>query len=272
MSARAPGVRRQRGCLRERLQRHRTNRGEELGRTPGLGGGGLGAGGVRRARRRARQPLRLRPPVGRRTSRPPRPARAGPRGRTTGRRPSGSPGRRRSPARAGTRRRRTGRGPCARGGPLTGSVPLPWRGSRDRSGAGADGVSRAGGRRDRRTRLLGVFFLLKATLAPMHMLPAFLCGMGSVYLARGRGEDPGREVLAAADGIVAGGVDHGAGGASRGGADSRRRVLARPPVPGSRTPVRRHARPTGFGRDRSRRRRRSTSPPTDKTTEKETRE
>ena len=46
------------------------------------------------------------------------------------------------------------------------------------------------GRRDRRTRLLGVFFLLKATLAPMHMLPAFLCGMGSVYtLARDIGLD-----------------------------------------------------------------------------------
>ena len=46
------------------------------------------------------------------------------------------------------------------------------------------------GRRDRQTRLLGVFFLLKATLAPMHMLPAFLCGMGSVYtLARDIGLD-----------------------------------------------------------------------------------
>ena len=90
------------------------------------------------------------------------------------------------------------------------------------------------GRRDRRTRLLGVFFLLKATLAPMHMLPALSLrdGIGLSRArhrtrSRRRGEDPGREVLAAADGIVAGGVDHGAGGASRGGADSRRRVLAR---------------------------------------------
>jgi len=39
MSARARGARRQRGCLRERLERHRANRGEEPGRTPGLGGG-----------------------------------------------------------------------------------------------------------------------------------------------------------------------------------------------------------------------------------------
>ena len=33
------------------------------------------------------------------------------------------------------------------------------------------------GRRDRRTRLLGVFFLLKATVAPLHILPAMLWGM-----------------------------------------------------------------------------------------------
>ena len=32
------------------------------------------------------------------------------------------------------------------------------------------------------TRLLGVFFLLKATLAPMHMLPAFLWGMPPPHL------------------------------------------------------------------------------------------
>ena len=33
------------------------------------------------------------------------------------------------------------------------------------------------GGRDRRTRLLGVFFLLKATVAPLHILPAILWGM-----------------------------------------------------------------------------------------------
>ncbi len=38
------------------------------------------------------------------------------------------------------------------------------------------------GRRDRRTRLLAVFFLLKATLAPMHILPAVLWGLPPPHL------------------------------------------------------------------------------------------
>ena len=64
MSARACGARRQRGCLRERPG---ASSGEPRGRTgkdTRLGGGGLGASGVRRARRRARQRPTASPPCG----------------------------------------------------------------------------------------------------------------------------------------------------------------------------------------------------------------
>ena len=77
--------------------------------------------------------------------------------------------------------------------------------------------------------------------------------------SRCRGEDPGREVSAAVDGFEAGGVDHGAGGPSGGCPDLRRRVLVRSPVPGRRVFCPAARWPTGFARNRSRRRRRSPS-------------
>ena len=48
--------------------------------------------------------------------------------------------------------------------------------------AASAGLLLSVGRRDRRTRLLGVFFLLKATVAPLHILPAMLWGMPPPHL------------------------------------------------------------------------------------------